>query len=306
MDLNKLFGSLGINLGNITKISSGQNDQEQDQPTDSGQTLNSLVDRRSSLRPTSQFTNQPVDSALGLTSARPIPPDPKKQILQQIKWITTLILGKDEDGNPVNSLLKQGFSADGIHLLPVPPVEILFNLLSEYTGVKGDPEREQAIKDFFKNPKDVDGDGKKHYKDVIELWKNPKGKEDDEISSPFTGFGVNDWINFFGLGAFGVNEQDKPVNPRVLGAGFSILLGNEFDPNMKESEFRAKVYEALQNHTGLEITENRKKEINSLLDKLEAGEKVDGYRGDGKTQYQYILNLWKNADWTPYPTKFYA
>lgn len=152
-----------------------------------------------------------------------------------------------------------------------------FDPLKLHTGVETAPEREKAVGDSFK-----------------------KSKESNASSnSKFIGFDVNDWLEFFGLRGF--NGASKPgnnnlIDPNTYGAGIGILLGGQLHSGMKKSELREKVYEALEKYTNLKSTEKRKEAIDSFLTKLEAGEKIPGYTGDGRSQYLFIQNLWKLAD----------
>ena len=89
--------------------------------------------------------------------------------------------------------------------------------------------------------------------------------------------------------------ENKPFNINNFGAGIG-MLGDALKPNMTEKEFREAVVKELAKKTGIPADEKRVAAINTFITAIKNGAPVQGYHGDGRTQYLFLLNLWKNPE----------
>ena len=94
------------------------------------------------------------------------------------------------------------------------------------------------------------------------------------------------------------NASNIPIrpsfDPNAFGAGVGMLLGDELKSDMTEREFREAVVKSLEDKTGIPSDEKRMAAVNTFITDMKNGTPPEGYHGDGRTQYLFLLNLWKD------------
>ena len=88
-------------------------------------------------------------------------------------------------------------------------------------------------------------------------------------------------------------DEANPFDIKNFGAGIGMLLGDDLKPGMTEKEFRETVVKDLEMQTGIHPNPSRVAAINTFITAIKNGISVPGYKGDGRTQFAYLLNLWK-------------